>query len=451
MEVTAGMPDPAKTAQPEVLRQFKTLVENIPGIVAYMDLVQPDDPGHSIPLYISPQIEDMLGYPRDAWLTDDELWLDVLHPDDVERMTKADEQARGTLSALFAEYRMIARDGRVVWVSEKAAVVKDEADGTLYWQGVMVDITDRKRAEEALAASERQFRSVFDAAAIGVMTLGLDGRILEANPTLERVGDYPSGALNGNLLRDYLDPDDDSGLDELDELVTATRDRCELEHRFRRSDGSLMWCRTVMALVRDGAGSPDHVTAMLEDISDRKRAEAELVHRTLHDSLTELPNRQLFADRLQQARARRAPAGSGVGVVFLDIDNFKEVNDSLGHHAGDDLLVAVARRLAAAVRPSDTVARFAGDEFLVLADELTSENDATQLASRLMGCLAAPFPIGDAIVRVTASLGVVFSTDPRESEDDILRNADAAMYRAKQRGRNRIELFSRELGADAAA
>ena len=128
-------------------RLFQRLVENIPGVVAYLDLFQVDDPGRSVPIYISPQIEDLLGYPVDAWLTEDELWLDVLHPDDRSRMVEADERARRTLSSLFAEYRMIARDGHVVWVSENAAVVKDEVSGAVYWQGVMVDVTERKAAE----------------------------------------------------------------------------------------------------------------------------------------------------------------------------------------------------------------------------------------------------------------------------------------------------------------
>ena len=259
-----------------VVRQFERLVERIPGIVAYMDVVQPDDPSCSIPVYISPQVEELLGYPREQWLTDDELWLDVLHPEDSERQIAADERARATLSTLFAEYRMVARDGRVVWVSEKAAVVKDEETGTLYWQGVMVDITDRKHAEEALADSERQFRSIFDAAAIGVMTLELDGRIVEANRTLEHVCGYPAGALHNRTLAEFLDPADRASLERFAQLAAGALDRSELEHRFRRSDGSSMWCRTVMALVRDGAGRPAYITAMLEDISDRRRlADAE--------------------------------------------------------------------------------------------------------------------------------------------------------------------------------
>jgi diguanylate cyclase (GGDEF)-like protein/PAS domain S-box-containing protein len=432
---------PVPNALSDADHRFQRLVESIPGIVVYLDVVKLDDPGSSIPVYISPQIEDMLGYPREAWLTDDELWLQVLHPEDAERMRREDERARGTLSSLFAEYRMVARDGRVVWVSEKAAVVKDETSGTVYWQGVMVDITERRQAEEALAASERQYRSVFDAAAIGVMTLALDGRILETNPMLERVCDSPPGAFLGCSLDDYLDPADTASAERFGELATGVRDRCELEHRFRRNDRSWMWCRTVMALVRDGSGQPDHVTAMLEDISDRKEVEADLLHRTLHDALTELPNRQLFLDRLEQTRAQRLAAGAGVAVVFVDMDDFKDVNDSFGHHAGDELLVAVAGRLNGAVRPADSVARFGGDEFVVLVGDVDSLTDAAQLAWRLTNCLRAPFSVAGETVRVTASLGVAYSSDPNDLAEDILRKADAAMYLAKERGCNRVAVF----------
>jgi diguanylate cyclase (GGDEF)-like protein len=204
-----------------------------------------------------------------------------------------------------------------------------------------------------------------------------------------------------------------------------------------------MWCRTVMALVRDGAGRPDHITAMLEDISDRKQAEADLLHRTLHDPLTELPNRQLFLERLRAARARRL-AGAGLAVIFMDVDRFKEVNDTLGHHAGDELLVAFAQRLTGAVRPADVVGRFAGDEFLVLADEVGSRAGAGQLAARLIDHLRRPFGIAGKALSVTASLGVAFSADPADVPEEILRKADAALYLAKQRGRNRVEVFGEE-------
>jgi len=421
-------------------RLFGQLVERIPGIVSYLDLFDRDDPSSSVPIYISPQIEELLGYPRDAWLTEDELWLDVLHPDDRERQVAADAEARRTGSPLFGEYRMVARDGRVVWVSEKSAVVEDEVTGTTYWQGLMVDITERREAEEALATSEGRFRSIFDAASIGVMTLDLDGCVVEANVTLESVCGYPTGALHDRRLGDLVPADDESVLQEFAALAAGRSERCELEHRFSRHDDSLMWCRTVFVLVRDGVGRPVQVTAMLEDISDRKETEESLVHRASHDALTGLPNRQLFLQLLADAARNEVVAGSGLAVLFIDMDGFKETNDSLGHHAGDELLVAVAGRLRAAVRPTDDVARYGGDEFLVLATDVVSVDDATQLAWRLVNTLRTPFAVAGQTIRVTASFGIAYDEQPEEHEE-LVRKADAAMYLAKQRGRNRVAVF----------
>jgi diguanylate cyclase (GGDEF)-like protein/PAS domain S-box-containing protein len=443
--------DDAATPFPgsEFERRFQNLVENIPGIVVYLDVVQPDDSGTSLPVYISPQVEDLLGYERAAWLTEDELWLDVLHPDDRDRQIEADAAARAGLTSLFAEYRMVARDGRIIWVSEKAAVVKDEITGRLYWQGVMVDITDRKQAEEALAASERQYHSVFDAATIGLLMLDLDGTVLEANDVAEQVLGYSAGTLTGRSVhRDLSDGDD--MLRHFEELAAGAVDRCELEHRLRSHDGSPRWCRTVMALVRDSAGRPDHVTAMVENIDDRKQVEADLVRRTTHDPLTGLPNREHFLEQLRVARKDLTP-DLGVGVVFIDIDNFKSVNDSFGHDVGDELLVAVAQRLREAVRPTDLLARFGGDEFLVLATAVEEERDTAQLAWRLASSLHVPFTLVGRSVTVNASFGAAFSRNPDEPDEDLVRKADAAMYTAKHRGSNRVAVFGERESADAAA
>jgi diguanylate cyclase (GGDEF)-like protein/PAS domain S-box-containing protein len=424
--------------EPIAFTRFQALVENVPGLVAYLDVVRPDDPGTSIPIYISPQIEDLLGYPLEAWLDESELWLDVLHPEDRERCLEADTRARATLSALCSEYRMIARDGRVVWVSEKASVVTDEATGACYWQGIMVDITDRKAAEEGLAATERRYRSVFDAATLGLMTVGRDGAVLEANASVEQVLGHMPGALVGVNVWEGAD---EVTVERIRAVAAGREDRCEVELEVRRADGTAVWCRAVLALVRDGAGNPEHITVMLEDIDARKRHEADLVHRTKHDALTLLPNREHFYARLREAHGELALLGLGLGVVFIDIDSFKEVNDSLGHDAGDDLLRAVAGRLRTAVRPTDVVARYGGDEFLVLMDAVADAHDVTQLAWRLANALRAPFDLNGTAVTVTASFGVAYSTDPHEPEEDLVRKADAAMYGAKHRGSNRVVVF----------
>jgi len=425
--------------------RFQSLLENIPGIVVYLDLVQPDDPSESLPLYISPQVEDLLGYEHAAWLTEDELWLDVLHPDDRERCAAADADARANLTELYAEYRMIHRDGHVVWVSEHAAVARDEATGELWWQGVMIDISKRKRAENALTASERQYRSVFDAATIGLVTLELDGLVRDANPAAEHALGYRHGSLVGAGLWDDLMPASAAA------VVEGRSDRCELEQPLRRRDGTLRWFRLVLVLVRNDVGEADHLTVMLEDIDARKRTEAELIHRSNHDTVTSLPTRAYFLERLHDARERSAVAGTGVGVIFIDLDNFKQVNDSAGHHAGDELLSAIAARLDAALRPNDVVARFGGDEFVVLADNIGDTRDAVQLAWRLASALRAPFTISGDELTVSASFGVCYSQDREQGPEDLVRKADAAMYTAKQRGRNRVAVFGETADGEAVA
>lgn len=432
-------------AEAEAEEPFRTLVENIPGVATYLDRVIVDDPGHSIPLYISPQIEQILGYPLREWLDESEIWLRILHPEDRDRLIAADADARREMQALSEEYRLLHRDGHDVWISERSAVVRDVSTGTLYWQGVMVDISKRKRAEEAMAASERKFRTLFDAAAIGVFTLALDGTIIEANPTIEWLGRYDVGELAGVRLADLFDPDDEDMLQELGELCAGHRDRCRAQHRLRRKDGSFMWCRTVLTLVRDAEVRPLYAMGMLEDVSDRKLVEDELTHRAVHDALTGLPNRQLLMDRLgvALARARREPS-VGVTVVFIDLDDFKVVNDSFGHPVGDELLTEVARRLSATVRPADTVARYGGDEFVVVAvGDVAGPEEATGLGERLARELKAGFDVSGHQLACTASLGVAVCTDPHVRPEDLIREADTAMYRAKWAGRDRVELSTR--------
>jgi diguanylate cyclase (GGDEF)-like protein len=188
-------------------------------------------------------------------------------------------------------------------------------------------------------------------------------------------------------------------------------------------------------------GKPLHVIYQVEDITERKQAVERLAHQALHDSLTGLANRALLLDRLQHALSRVGRGSGLVAVMFLDLDRFKVINDSLGHKEGDRVLAAVGERLMKILRPSDTVGRFGGDEFVVICESVESEHRAFQIARRLNDSIGEPIPLPSGDVRLTASVGVALSREPSASPEALIRNADAAMYRAKERGRARYEVY----------
>ncbi|TME35390.1 MAG: EAL domain-containing protein [Chloroflexi bacterium] len=223
------------------------------------------------------------------------------------------------------------------------------------------------------------------------------------------------------------------------ELVRSGRWDGELEHT--RRDGTPVVVASRWALKLDASGKPSAVIGINTDISRRKQAEAALEHQALHDSLTGLPNRTLFRDRLQRAVAHADRRKHLVAVLFLDLDNFKVINDSLGHQAGDALLVEVADRLKSCVRAGDTVARLGGDEFTILLEELDEEAEASRAAERIGEALRGPLAIGDRDVFVSASIGLALSAPRRTHPDSLLRNADIAMYRSKATGKARHSIF----------
>jgi diguanylate cyclase (GGDEF)-like protein len=241
----------------------------------------------------------------------------------------------------------------------------------------------------------------------------------------------------------------DDGLDETDrrlreELVAVGNGSYQLERQLCRP-GPPCWVQVNVALVHDDKAIRGLVY-QLEDVSARKAAEDRAEHMALHDALTDLPNRVLLLDRLEQALAQAARSHRHVGVLFVDLDRFKLVNDSLGHQAGDVVLAEVGQRLRHAVRASDSVARLGGDEFVVLCPEVTSDQDLVHLATTVREAVRRPIQVGDAISHVDASVGISMGAG-HEDADLLLRQADQAMYRAKDRGRARIEVFDEDLRA----
>jgi diguanylate cyclase (GGDEF)-like protein/PAS domain S-box-containing protein len=292
----------------EAEARYRRLVEELP-IVTYVDAI--DDTSSTI--FISPQIEHMLGYSVEEWMNDSDLWVKLLHPDDRERVIAENIRTNATAEPFRMEYRLFAKDGREVWFLDEAIFELDADGKPLFCRGYMQDITERKTLELRLATA-------------------------------------------------------------------------------------------------------------------------------FHDSITGLPNRALFSDRVLNAVARHHRTGDGLAVLFLDLDDFKTVNDSLGHPGGDEVLGQAGARVRGCLRPGDTAARLGGDEFAVLVDECADPDAAAAVARRIAAAFKEPFVVGEREAFVSVSLGVAFRLDG-ETADEMLRNADVAMYRAKARGKGRIEIY----------
>jgi diguanylate cyclase (GGDEF)-like protein/PAS domain S-box-containing protein len=301
------------------------------------------------------------------------------------------------------------------------------------------------RMREAWQRSESRAAAVLECAPLAVITCDREGRVLQANPGSEHLLGCPAAELVGTPLASLQD--DEGGAGQTPPSGQAlTQDEVH-EAVWRRRDGSSVPVMVAYAPLRGGDGSVDGLLAFAQDISERKRHEAFIRHLAHHDELTGLPNRTLLTQHAERALEAARAHGRQVAVLLIDLDRFKQINDSLGHNAGDAVLCAVAMRLKHTVRSHDTVARLGGDEFVVLLDDLGSTHEAEGVAVKLIAALAEPVLNSGRQLTVTPSIGVAAS--PRDGDDlpTLLRNADAAMYQAKGRGRNGYMLYTPQMHA----
>jgi diguanylate cyclase (GGDEF)-like protein/PAS domain S-box-containing protein len=666
--------------------RYRTLVEQIPA-VTYIDRAD----GSDEPLYTSPQIEEMLGYTPEEWL-EGRLWPERLHPDDRERVLDADERFESGDEPFSEEYRLLAKDGRVVWVREEAVLVRNEESEPLFWQGVIFDITERKEAEEAIERLAHRNQLILNSAGEGIYGLDREGRttfvnpaaaaltgyepdelvgehqhdivhhsrpdgtaypkeecpiysvlrdgevqrvddevfwrkdgtsfpveytstpiqedgevvgavvtftdvterkraeealkeseeryralmeqsveaiylydaetkrVLESNAAFRRMMGYSEDELLGMQIYDFIDHDKENidanirrSLKEKRRYIGERRYRCKdgsvivvdtsasvisydgrtalcavvrditerkeaeeavrrskaslaesqrishlgtwewdvvtgevlwsdetfriygfepnafvptfeklvevvhpddlsllkaaiddafagirpynFEHRIVRPSGGVRWVHRQAEVVRGEGGEPLRMIGTVHDITERKALEERLEYQAYHDSLTDMPNRHLFVDRLGQAlRRTRRKKGHQVAVLFMDLDDFKAINDSLGHEMGDLLLVVVAERLRRCLRPEDTLARFGGDEFVVLIEDVEDPQGAVRLAERIVESFRQPFVVAERELFLRASIGIALGAARTKSAEDLLRDADTAMYEAKEEG-----------------
>jgi diguanylate cyclase (GGDEF)-like protein/PAS domain S-box-containing protein len=310
---------------------------------------------------------------------------------------------------------------------------------------VLQDITDRERTEAERNKMSRAIEQTGDS----VMITNRDGLIEYVNPAFETTTGYSAKEVVGkkpNMLKSGAQGQD--FYRNLWKTILAGDTFSEVFVN-KKNDGTLYYEEKTITPLKDARGQITHFVATGRDISERMQSQERLQYMAHHDALTDLPNRTLFLDRLKQALARARWHKRTAAVLFIDIDRFKNINDTLGHEVGDDLLQQLSRRLKHCLREGDTVARFGGDEFVVLLDDLAAASDARNLAGKILDQLRPPFEAGAATLHVTASIGIsLFPTDGEES-NSLLRNADTAMYRAKDSGRNNYQFYSAEMSARA--
>ena len=320
---------------------------------------------------------------------------------------------------------------------------------------VGLDITDRKTFEEALRESQERYALAVQGANDGLWDWDLRNNQIYFSPRWKAMLGYDESEIGSHPEEWFqrMHPDEANWIEvQITAHLEGQTRHFEIEHRMRHHNGSYRWMLSRGFAVRDGSGRAYRMAGSQTDITERKQAEQQLVHHALHDSLTGLANRALFMDRLQQAIGRsKRLTGYQFAVLFIDLDRFKVLNDSLGHTVGDQLLIALARRLEACLRSVDTIARLGGDEFTILLEGIHAEADACHLADRIHQALQTPFNLSGQEVFTSASIGIAMSETDYDRPEDLLRNADTAMYRAKTLGRSRHALFDTEMHRRAVA
>lgn len=382
--------------------------------------------------------------------TDSSAWAEALHPEDRERVEREWVAAFEEDRELELEYRFLHPDGKVVWVMGRGARLHDSEGRPTGFLGTVTDITERKQAEDALREAEERFRRAFEDSATGMALIqgsGPDaGRFCDVNDALSAMSGYEPAELLKMTYSDLVHPDEIETMKRgVGELVAGRSRSFSAELRMIAAGGDVRWIAFSVSLVRDPEGTPLSAVVQAQDVTERKHFERELQYLADHDSLTGLFNRRRFAAELEREIAAAQRYKNGGAVLILDLDRFKDVNDTLGHSAGDQLLAAAARAIEGRLRATDIVGRLGGDEFGVILPH-ADEQRAILVAESLREIVHTVVPVGAGLGRVTASVGIVnFGTQGDERGGErVVTDADSAMYAAKQSGRDRVGVFSED-------
>lgn len=406
-------------------------------------------------LSANPALAEIYGYG-----SPDELIAEIT---DIEQQLYVDRHRRKAFVTLLQTHETISKfesqiyrkDGSVIWISETARVVRDESNQVLYYEGFVSDITETKQIETALRESEERYALAIQGSNDGLWDWNLKlNNILFSSRWKAMLGfEETEISQNPDEWLNRIHPEDALRVNqEIAMYVEGLSAQFRSEHRMLHKNGRYLWVLSQGIAVRDAAGKAIRLVGSQADIAERKRAEEQLLHDALHDALTGLPNRVLFMDRLGHAiQLAKRRENYFFAVLFIDLDRFKVINDSLGHMVGDQLLIEIAQRLDQCLRSSDTFARLGGDEFVILLEDIQDNTQPTQIAERIQQMLKQPFNLQGQEVFVTASIGILFNDIGYERAEDLLRDADTAMYHAKGLGRARHQVFDPSMHEHAMA
>ncbi|WP_415719704.1 diguanylate cyclase domain-containing protein [Maridesulfovibrio sp.] len=411
---------------------FEAIAGNVPGIIYKCEISQPYTMH-----YISSKIVRVTGYHTEDFLKSGKsLYYELVHPEDRTALKNEISKATGDNCSFEYEYRIIHSDGTERWMYEKGTKLPEENSMV----GFILDITDRKYREEALRCAEENYRTLFTTAPLGIFQTTPQGKFIRANKRMASFYGYDS-------VQNFLDGITNISQDcyvcstERDRLITILEkfghtDNFEAVHK--RKDGTTFWASESIMARKDEEGKIVRIDGFLLDISGRKQHEETMRRLAMFDSLTGLPNRVLFDDRMKQALSHAKRNRMKVAILYADLDNFKQVNDELGHMAGDIVLKEVAGRFSDCLRTSDTLSRIGGDEFIFILQDVGTRSEIEVVANRIIESMRPPFYVGEKIYRMGVSIGISIYPEDSEIKEHLIRIADEAMYKAKNRGKNKF-------------
>jgi len=427
----------AQTALQEVLTRLQAIASCLPGVV--FQLIQRPDGSSYFP-YASDAIQRIFCVSPEEVKTDGAIVFDTIHPDDRCRVIDSMTHSAANLTPCKIEYRVNLANQHIRWLLIDA-FPQIEVDGSVCWHGFITDITDRKKNEEALRIAAITFESNE-----AILITDADANIIRVNRAFEEITGYSSEEVigkNPSMLS--------SGLQNAEfykgmwaQLIKTGTWQGEIWDR--RKNGQLYPKWLSITALKTAQGKISQYIGLFSDITDYKQAEEKIHNLAFYDALTNLPNRRLLLDRFNQALAAAERSQQYGAILFLDMDKFKTLNDTLGHQAGDQMLIEVAERLKSSVRKMDTVTRFGGDEFIVILEKMGSHVEQVTpkvmlIAEKVRSTLAKPYYIANHTHHSSPSIGVCLFRDQRVSVDDLIKYADIAMYQAKNAGRNTIRFY----------